>query len=137
MLGARDGTASDRSRRPGDGAGDRARGAADGRRVPAGPLVGMGGRAAGNRGWLGPAPARGLSSKAMRLAFRQRIFLILICLGAVPTAVAILGWAFTVRSTTPAVGALRAIEDVGASGRTLLQTLDSTRLTPAERRALA
>ncbi|HET6579912.1 MAG TPA: HAMP domain-containing sensor histidine kinase [Gemmatimonadales bacterium] len=72
----------------------------------------------------------------MRLAFRQRILLILICLGAVPTAVAILGWALTVRSTTPAAGALRAMEDVGASGRTLLQTLDSTRLTSAERRAL-
>ncbi|MFL5515092.1 MAG: histidine kinase dimerization/phospho-acceptor domain-containing protein, partial [Gemmatimonadales bacterium] len=73
----------------------------------------------------------------MRLAFRQRILLILICLGAVPTAVAIFGWALTVRSTTPAAGALRAIEDVGSSGRTLLQTLDSTRLTRAERRALA
>ena len=63
----------------------------------------------------------------MRLAFRQRILLILICLGAVPTAVAILGWALTVRSTTPAAGALRAMEEVGASGRTLLQTLDSHR----------
>lgn len=73
----------------------------------------------------------------MRLAFRQRLLLILICLGAVPTAVAIFGWALTVRSTTPAAGALRAMEDVGASGRTLLQTLDSTRLNPAERRALA
>src|SRR6478609_5652802 len=73
----------------------------------------------------------------MRLAFRQRILLILILLGAVPTAVAILGWALTVRSTTPAAGALRAMEDVGASGRTLLQTLDSTRLSPAERRALS
>jgi signal transduction histidine kinase len=72
----------------------------------------------------------------MRLPFRQRILLILILLGAVPTAVAILGWALTVRSTTPAAGALRAMEDVGASGRTLLQTLDSTRLSPAERRAL-
>jgi signal transduction histidine kinase len=72
----------------------------------------------------------------MRLAFRQRILLILICLGAVPTAVAIFGWALTVRSTTPAAGALRAMEDVGASGRTLLQTLDSTRLTPRERAAL-
>ena len=72
----------------------------------------------------------------MRLAFRQRILLILICLGAVPTAAAILGWALTVRSTTPAAGALRAMEAVGASGRTLLQTLDSTRLTRAERRAL-
>jgi signal transduction histidine kinase len=73
----------------------------------------------------------------MRLAFRQRILLILICLGAVPTAVAIFGWALAVQSTTPATGALRAMEDVGASGRTLLQTLDSTRLTPPERRALA
>jgi signal transduction histidine kinase len=73
----------------------------------------------------------------MRLAFRQRILLILICLGAVPTAVAILGWALTVRSATPAAGALRAMEDVGASGRLLLQTLDSTRLTPRERTALA
>ncbi len=73
----------------------------------------------------------------MRLAFRQRILLILICLGAVPTAVAIFGWALAVQSTTPASSALRAMEDVGTSGRTLLQTLDSTRLTPAERRALA
>jgi two-component system nitrogen regulation sensor histidine kinase NtrY len=73
----------------------------------------------------------------MRLAFRHRILLILICLGAVPTAVAIFGWAFTVRSTTPAAGALRAMEAVGASGRVLIQTLDSTRLTPAERAALA
>jgi signal transduction histidine kinase len=73
----------------------------------------------------------------MRLAFRQRILLILICLGAVPTAVAIFGWAFTVRSTTPAAGALRSMEDVGASGRVLIQSLDSTRLTPLERRALA
>ncbi len=73
----------------------------------------------------------------MRLAFRHRILLILICLGAVPTAVAIFGWALTVRSTTPAAGALRAMEDVGASGRVLIQTLDSTRLMPAERRALA
>jgi len=72
----------------------------------------------------------------MRLAFRQRILLILICLGAVPTAVAILGWALTVRSTTPAAGALRAMEEVGASGRTLIETLDSARLSPMERRAL-
>jgi two-component system nitrogen regulation sensor histidine kinase NtrY len=73
----------------------------------------------------------------MRLAFRHRLLLILICLGAVPTAVAIFGWAFTVRSTTPAAGALRSIEAVGASGRVLIQSLDSTKLTPLERRALA
>jgi signal transduction histidine kinase len=73
----------------------------------------------------------------MRLAFRHRILLILICLGAIPTAVAIFGWAFTVRSTTPAAGALRSIEAVGASGRVLIQNLDSTKLTPVEQRALA
>ena len=73
----------------------------------------------------------------MRLAFSHRILLILICLGAVPTAVAIFGWAFTVRSTTPAAGALRSMEAVGASGRVLIQSLDSTKLTPLERRALA
>ena len=73
----------------------------------------------------------------MRLAFRHRILLILICLGALPTAVAIFGWAFTVRSTTPAAGALRSMEAVGATGRVLIQSLDSTKLTPLERRALA
>lgn len=73
----------------------------------------------------------------MRLSFQQRILLILICLGAVPTAVAVLGWGLTIRSTTPAAGPRKALEEVGTSGRGLLQTLDSTRLRPAERRALA
>jgi signal transduction histidine kinase len=72
----------------------------------------------------------------MRLSFRQRILLILIGLGAVPTAVAVIGWGLTVRSTTPAAGARSAMEAVGSSGRTLLHTLDSTRLDPRERRAL-
>ncbi|HEX3235335.1 MAG TPA: ATP-binding protein [Gemmatimonadales bacterium] len=72
----------------------------------------------------------------MRLTFHRRILLILILLGAVPTAVAIVGWGLTIRSTAPA-GPGRALEAVGTSGRTLLQTLDSTRLRPAERRALA
>ena len=73
----------------------------------------------------------------MRLSFHQRILLILICLGAVPTAVAILGWGLTIRSTTRAPGARDAIEGVAESGRLLLHTIDSTRLEPAERRALA
>lgn len=72
----------------------------------------------------------------MRLSFHQRILLILICLGAIPTAVAILGWGMTIRSTARAPGARDAIEGVAASGRLLLQTIDSTRLQPAERRAL-
>lgn len=72
----------------------------------------------------------------MRLSFHQRILLILICLGAVPTAVVILGWGLTIRSTTRAPGARDAVEGVAASGRLLLHTIDSTRLRPDERRAL-
>jgi len=73
----------------------------------------------------------------MRLSFHQRLLLILICLGAVPTALAILGWGLTIRSTTRAPGAREAIEGVATSGRVLLRTIDSTRLQPEERRALA
>jgi hypothetical protein len=47
----------------------------------------------------------------MRLSFQHRILLILICLGAVPTALAILGWGLTIRPprgplapVTPSVG---------------------------------
>lgn len=73
----------------------------------------------------------------MRLSFHQRILLILVCLGAVPTALAMLGWGLTIRSAARAPGASDAIEALAASGRTLLHTVDSTRLGPAERRALA
>ncbi|HEU4681667.1 MAG TPA: HAMP domain-containing sensor histidine kinase [Gemmatimonadales bacterium] len=73
----------------------------------------------------------------MRLSFHQRILLILICLGALPTAVAILGWGMTIRSTTRAPGGRDAIEGVAASGRMLLHTIDSTKLLAAERQALA
>ncbi|HEY3012308.1 MAG TPA: HAMP domain-containing sensor histidine kinase [Gemmatimonadales bacterium] len=73
----------------------------------------------------------------MRLSFHQRILLTLICLGAVPTAAAILGWGLTIRSTTRAPGARDAIEEVATSGRLLLQTIDSTRLQLEERHALA
>ncbi|HEV8455939.1 MAG TPA: HAMP domain-containing sensor histidine kinase [Gemmatimonadales bacterium] len=73
----------------------------------------------------------------MRLSFHQRILLILICLGAVPTAAAILGWGLTIRSSARAPGARDAIEGVAASGRLLLHTIDSTRLMSVERRALA
>ena len=72
----------------------------------------------------------------MRLSFHQRILLILICLGALPTAVAILGWGLTIRSRGPATGPRQALEEVGASGRSLLETIDTARLTPPERAAL-
>ena len=73
----------------------------------------------------------------MRLSFHQRILLILICLGALPTALAFLGWGLTIRATSKAPGARSAIEEVATSGRSLLRTIDSTRLGPDERRALA
>jgi signal transduction histidine kinase len=73
----------------------------------------------------------------MRLSFHQRILLILICLGAVPTAVAILGWGITIRSATPAAGPRRALEEVGATGRALLRALDSTDLATDEKAALS
>lgn len=73
----------------------------------------------------------------MRLSFHRRILLILICLGAAPTAVAILGWGITIRSATPAAGPRQALEEVGATGRVLLRTLDSTDLAPNEKAALS
>ncbi|HEX2218975.1 MAG TPA: hypothetical protein VHG35_09230 [Gemmatimonadales bacterium] len=73
----------------------------------------------------------------MRLSFHQRILLILICLGAVPTAVAIVGWGLTIRAASPVAGPREALEEVGATGRALLRTLDTTDLSPEERAALA
>lgn len=73
----------------------------------------------------------------MRLSFHQRILLTLIGLGALPTAVAILGWGLTIRSATPAAGPRQALEEVGATGRALLRTLDTTDLAPREKAALA
>ncbi len=73
----------------------------------------------------------------MSLTFRQRIFVVLIALGAVPTAAAIVGWALTQRAENPAAAGRAALEELGASGRALIHTLDSTKLSPAERGALA
>jgi signal transduction histidine kinase len=73
----------------------------------------------------------------MRLSFHQRILLILICLGAIPTAAAIVGWGLTIRAATPAAGPREALEEVGATGRALLRALDTTDLSRMERDALA
>lgn len=76
-------------------------------------------------------------SPGLTPTFRQRILLVLIALGAVPTAVVILGWALTLRTNNPAVAARAALENVATSGRALIETVDTVRLRPAERRALA
>jgi len=71
------------------------------------------------------------------LPFRQRILVVLIALGAVPTAIAMLGWALTIRTNNPATAARAAVEGVGNSGRVLVETVDTTRMRASERRALA
>ena len=74
----------------------------------------------------------------MALPFRRRILLALVSLGTVPTAVAVIGWALAVR---PPVGGLattrETVESLRETGRALVQTVDSTRLSREERRALA
>ncbi len=73
----------------------------------------------------------------MPLPFRRRILLILILLGAVPTGLAVLGWAIMLRESNPTAATRATIQDVGISGRVLLETIDSTRLSRPERKALA
>src|SRR2546426_12185411 len=72
----------------------------------------------------------------MPLPFRQRIFVILVALTAVPTALAVVGWALAVRTVGPSAGARVALEEMAASGREMLDHMDTTRLAPPERGAL-
>ena len=72
----------------------------------------------------------------MPLPFRQRIFVILVALTAVPTALAVVGWALAVRTVAPSAGARVALEEVAASARQMVDKVDTTHLTPRERAAL-
>src|SRR5689334_8570941 len=72
----------------------------------------------------------------MPLPFRQRIFVILVALTAVPTALAVVGWALAVRTVAPSAGARVALEEVAASARQMVDRVDTTHLTPRERAAL-
>src|SRR3989442_2891755 len=69
----------------------------------------------------------------MPLPFRQRIFVILVALTAVPTALAVVGWALAVRTVGPSAGARVALEEMAASGREMLDHIDTTRLAPPQR----
>src|SRR6266550_443623 len=71
----------------------------------------------------------------MPLPFRQRIFVILVALTAVPTALAIVGWALAVRTVAPSAGARVALEEVAASARLMVDRMDTTHLSPRERAA--
>ena len=72
----------------------------------------------------------------MPLPFRQRIFVILVALTAVPTILAVVGWALAVRTVAPSAGARVALEEVAASARQMVEQVDTTHLTPKERAAL-
>src|SRR5437773_2050866 len=50
----------------------------------------------------------------MPLPFRQRIFVILVALPAVPPALAVVGWALAVRTVAPSAGARVALQAVAA-----------------------
>src|SRR5213083_2048941 len=71
----------------------------------------------------------------MPLPFRQRIFVILVALTAVPTALAVVGWALAVRTVAPSAGARVALEEVAASARLMVDRMDTTHLSPRERAA--
>src|SRR2546426_12812563 len=72
----------------------------------------------------------------MPLSFRQRIFLVLAALTAVPTILAVIGWALAVRVGAPSAGARASLEQVAVSARQMLEHVDTVRLGPAERAAV-
>src|SRR5205809_2414623 len=71
----------------------------------------------------------------MPLPFRQRIFVILVALTAVPTVLAVAGWALAVRTVAPSAGARVALEEVAASARLMVDRMDTTHLAARERAA--
>src|SRR5258708_22342199 len=72
----------------------------------------------------------------MALAFRQRIFGILVARPAVPTALAVVGWALAVRTVAPSAGGRVALEEMAGSARQMAERIDTTDLAPPERAAL-
>src|SRR5882672_5498952 len=71
----------------------------------------------------------------MALPFRQRIFAILVALTAVPTGLAVVGWALAVRTVAPSAGARVALEEMAASARLMVDRMDTTHLSLRERQA--
>src|SRR5438067_9297758 len=72
----------------------------------------------------------------MALPFRQRIFVVLVALTAVPTALAVVGWALAVRTVGPSAGARVALEEMAASARQMVDRIDTTHLAQRERAAV-
>jgi len=72
----------------------------------------------------------------MPLSFRQRIFLVLAAVTAVPIFLAVIGWALAVRAAAPSAGARASLEQVALSARHMLEQVDTLRLSPDEREAV-
>ncbi len=72
----------------------------------------------------------------MPLSFRQRIFLVLAALTAVPIVLAVIGWALAGRVGAPSAGARASLEQVASSARHMLERVDTLRLSPLERAAV-
>jgi two-component system nitrogen regulation sensor histidine kinase NtrY len=70
------------------------------------------------------------------LTFRQRILWALLALGVLPTGAVLVTWALTLQSGSTADAMRQAVAESGTSGRVLIETLDTTRLSRIERRAL-
>ncbi len=68
--------------------------------------------------------------------FRHRILLTLLLLGALPSAVLVAGWAATLLRFNPAKASQAALKPVVETGRDLLRVLDTTQMSPGEKRAL-
>ena len=70
------------------------------------------------------------------LSFRQRILWALLALGVVPTATVLVSWALTIQNGSTAEAMRKAVAETGATGRVLIQTLDTARMAVRERHAL-
>jgi two-component system nitrogen regulation sensor histidine kinase NtrY len=71
----------------------------------------------------------------MALSFRGRILSILVLLGALPATALIVGWAITLQATSPTGSAALALERIGTAGRLVMESVDTTVLSPDDRRA--
>src|SRR2546421_13054500 len=71
----------------------------------------------------------------MALDLRQRIFVVLVALTAVPTALAVVGWALAVRTVGPSAGARVALEEMAAAARQMGDRMGTTHPAPRERAA--
>lgn len=63
-----------------------------------------------------------------RLAFRNRILLALLLLGALPSAILSAGWVWSLLQYNPARSSRFVLDTVRVTGQSLLEALDSTRL---------